>query len=237
MKTIGLLSSSRVTVLASIAVAGAALGGYHLSTSGIVGYSCDGLMLPKAAAAAYLERIGSKESLDASKICIGQFALKRPAAGAGEEEEEGRKATDRPDEAIRFRALSLRDENGKIPFDGLIKAVDHANGMRAAEKAAGNSKQITRTSWTWLGPGNIGGRSRALVIHPTAPQTMYLGSVGGGIWKTTNGGTSWQPLNDFLANLAVSTLVMHPANPNILFAGTGEGFHNADAVRGAGILK
>jgi photosystem II stability/assembly factor-like uncharacterized protein len=91
--------------------------------------------------------------------------------------------------------------------------------------------------WEALGPGNIGGRTRALVIHPTTPNTMWAGAVAGGIWKTTDGGTTWTPKADLLINIAVSSLVLDPRNPNTLYAGTGEGFFNGDAVRGAGILK
>jgi len=59
------------------------------------------------------------------------------------------------------------------------------------------------------------------VIHPTNPNTMWTGSVSGGIWKTTDGGASRQILTDFMSNMAVATLVIDPANPNVLYAGTG----------------
>ena len=92
-------------------------------------------------------------------------------------------------------------------------------------------------TWQSLGPGNVGGRTRALVIDPVNPNVMYSAGVAGGVWKTTNGGTSWLPLDDFLANIAVTCLVLDPTNPSIIYAGTGEGFFNADGVRGAGIFK
>lgn len=91
--------------------------------------------------------------------------------------------------------------------------------------------------WEALGPGNIGGRTRSLLIHPTTPDTMWAGAVAGGIWKTTNGGATWVPKADLLINMAVNSMAMDPTNPNVLYAGTGEGFFNGDAVRGAGILK
>lgn len=92
-------------------------------------------------------------------------------------------------------------------------------------------------AWENLGPGNIGGRTRRLVIHPTTPTTMYAGAVDGGIWKTTNGGSSWVPLDDMMANIAVVSLAMDPSDSDTLYAGTGEGFFNVDGVRGAGVFK
>src|SRR6185503_2195395 len=52
-------------------------------------------------------------------------------------------------------------------------------------------------SWTPLGPGNVGGRTRALVIDPSDPDVLYAGGVAGGVWKTTNRNDShpnWTPL-------------------------------------------
>jgi len=96
---------------------------------------------------------------------------------------------------------------------------------------------VSPGGWTWLGPGNIGGRTRSIVIHPTNPSIMWAASVAGGIWKTTNGGASWGPLDDFMASLNVTTLVLDPVDSNTLYAGTGEGFYNIDGLRGAGIFK
>jgi photosystem II stability/assembly factor-like uncharacterized protein len=105
------------------------------------------------------------------------------------------------------------------------------NGISSATDAS------VLNGWSALGPGNIGGRTRAIVIHPTNPQIMYAAGVAGGVWKSTNGGASWTPLGDFLANIAVTTLVMSPKNPEVLYAGTGEGFYNGDAIRGNGIFR
>jgi photosystem II stability/assembly factor-like uncharacterized protein len=91
--------------------------------------------------------------------------------------------------------------------------------------------------WEALGPGNVGGRTRALLVHPTNPRLMYAAGVSGGVWKTTDGGQAWFPLNDLLPNLAVSALAMDPQDPEVIYAGTGEGYFNYDAVRGAGIFR
>jgi hypothetical protein len=93
-------------------------------------------------------------------------------------------------------------------------------------------------AWASLGPGNIGGRTRAILIDPTPPgNTYYAGGVAGGVWKTTNAGTSWTAVGDAMANLAVSSLAMNPSSPAQILAGTGEGYYNIDAVRGAGIFQ
>ncbi len=101
----------------------------------------------------------------------------------------------------------------------------------------GSNLMDESATWTELGPGNLGGRTRSLVIHPTNPNLMYAASVGGGVWKTTDGGNSWVPLTDLLPNLAVSTLVMDPKNPAVLYAGTGENVYSRVDLRGAGIFK
>ncbi len=108
-----------------------------------------------------------------------------------------------------------------------------APGLVGLAAAAGLAVQ----RWQWLGPGNIGGRTRAIVIHPTQPQRMLAASAGGGVWFTQNGGARWDPVDDFMANLAVCSLAIDPVNPEVVYAGTGEGFNNIDALRGGGIFR
>ncbi len=151
---------------------------------------------------------------------------------------------------LKFRSMTLRDENGKIPPNALIHAVQQKRQMPFIPQAwpgvlrdgtSGGLEPATAgidsASWTSLGPGNIGGRIRSVLIHPTDPNIIWVGGVDGGIWKTLNGGTNWFPLDDFMANLAVVSLVMDPTDTNTIYAGTGEGTSNADAIRGAGIFK
>ncbi len=144
---------------------------------------------------------------------------------------------DQPDKAIELRMMQLQDENGFIPVDGYTNAKAHIEEMMAVPQPEGYAAGITSASWSWIGPGNIGGRVRSIVINPSDPNIMYAGSVSGGIWKTIDGAASWQIMDDFMANMAVATLVMDPTDPNTIYAGTGEGFYNADGIRGAGVFK
>lgn len=89
-------------------------------------------------------------------------------------------------------------------------------------------------SWESLGPGNIAGRTRTLVIHPDDPNTLYAGGVTGGVWKTTDAGGSWEPVADDLLNLAIAVIALDPEDPDTLYVGTGQGY---GGVRGLGIFK
>lgn len=136
-----------------------------------------------------------------------------------------------PDKAVQWLIDQRLSATGSIPSDWRRTALEHINRFNLKPGATEDF------SWTALGPGNIGGRIRAMVVHPTDTNTIYIGAAGGGVWKTSDGGASWQPLKDLMENLAVNALCMDPANPDILYAGTGEGFFNVDALQGEGIFK
>jgi hypothetical protein len=124
------------------------------------------------------------------------------------------------------------DEHVTISPDALAKALAHVRTMtrtRAVDQTA--PERPTPDAWQWLGPTVVAGRISAIVIHPTQPATMWLSSPSGGIWKSSNGGATWQPLNDFLPSLNVSALVLNPHNSDELYASTGD-----RDVLGAGIF-
>lgn len=125
----------------------------------------------------------------------------------------------------------------------------YPNGYRIKEltklktKAGSLSKTGNRImadlDWVERGPANVGGRTRGILVDPNDPDknTWIVGSVGGGVWKTTDAGETWTHLTKELPNLSTSHLAMAASNPDIIYVGTGEGFFNADAVEGEGIFK
>ena len=177
----------------------------------------------KSAAAPQLDR--SKRVI-AAKIARKEAKLNRKGG------HEARNPGERYKEWYRDRA----GDDGIFTFDEVLDAKAHIEQMEELAIPPG-LRDGGIWNWEWLGPGNIGGRIRAIAINPDDPSIMYVGGVGGGIWKSTNSGGNWQPLDDFLANLAVCTLVIDPDDPDTLYAGTGEGFGNSDALPGAGVFK
>jgi len=103
------------------------------------------------------------------------------------------------------------------------------------------------TNWTSVNPsgmkylvtgGNfISGRTNSIAFHPTDPLTFYIASAGGGVWKTTDGGTTFQALTDNLPSLACGALAVDPVNPSVVYLGTGELNYSLDSYYGAGVFK
>ena len=149
---------------------------------------------------------------------------------------EGPKRYDEPGEAMQF-FLDQRLAAGAahLPLEDLYQASQSIKALQALPRGGPPPGDIS--TWSAIGPGNIGGRTRALAIHPAMPDILYAGGVAGGIWKSTDAGASWIPLDDFLLNIAVCSIVIDPVDSDIIYAGTGEGFFNSDGVRGLGIFK
>ena len=75
--------------------------------------------------------------------------------------------------------------------------------------------------WTTNGP--LGGTIRALAIDPAVPTTLYAGTETGAVFKTTNGGGNWTPVNTGLTQKNIWALGIDPATPATLYAGTNSG--------------
>ncbi|MBB3701064.1 hypothetical protein KMW28_19940 [Flammeovirga yaeyamensis] len=103
-----------------------------------------------------------------------------------------------------------------------------------------NARTANTVQWIERGPGNVPGRTRAFALDPDDADmnTWFAGSVGGGIWKTTDRGQSWTNLTPDLPNIAISSLVIAPSNHDVMYATTGEGFGgSAGFIKGDGVLK
>lgn len=98
-------------------------------------------------------------------------------------------------------------------------------------EAAGGSSYKTQAgpNWTFKGPSTTPGgyhglgRINCMAFHPSNANTFWVGSPGGGLWKTTNGGTSWTTNTDLLPVLGVSDIAINPSNANIMYIATGDG--------------
>jgi photosystem II stability/assembly factor-like uncharacterized protein len=90
--------------------------------------------------------------------------------------------------------------------------------------------------WRMIGPFR-GGRSNAVSGVTDQPNLYYFGSVGGGVWKTSNGGETWEPVFDGQPIASIGALAVAASNPNIIYAGTGEADFRSDLTYGNGMYK
>ena len=154
---------------------------------------------------------------------------------------------------------------GFIPAGARLRALRHLEEMRKRETtestrggAPKESAAITNApipAWMPLGPQPTNsvffapftsGRVTALAVDrcDSSGKTVYLGGAEGGVWKTSDAGTTWTPLTDFQPSLATGSIALDtsactgtPAHANAIYIGTGEENFSADSYYGAGVLK
>lgn len=92
-------------------------------------------------------------------------------------------------------------------------------------------------AWRNIGPTR-GGRSLGSAGSPSRKQEYYFGAVGGGLWKTTDGGQSWAPVTDGqLTSSSVGAVAVAESNPDVVYIGTGETQLRGNIMQGDGVYK
>lgn len=161
-------------------------------------------------------------------------------------------AWDRIPDEIRERNAFKRFEwfyrQRAFPYDTIPLAYFLAERTREHARQVVPSQQLV--TWNPIGPvglnstwppawGEMSGRVRGLAVHPTDPNVVYIGAAAGGLWKTTNGGTSWAFLSEDFAANTFGAIAIDPVNPDIVYAGTGEAMSsfNVQNLDGQGLFK
>ncbi len=129
-----------------------------------------------------------------------------------------------------------------VPRERLKAAKEYMDVLIAGAAGAKLAGAIPGMNWQERGPNNFGGRCRTILVDPNDPtkKTVWAAGVAGGLWKTTDitqSAPNWTSANDFFSSLAITTICASPANSQVFYFGTGEGYFNADYQRGNGIWK
>jgi photosystem II stability/assembly factor-like uncharacterized protein len=90
--------------------------------------------------------------------------------------------------------------------------------------------------WRPIGPMRAS-RTCTVAGHRSQPYTFYMGVCNGGVWKTTDAGTTWNPLFDDQPTQSIGAIAIAPSNPQVIYVGSGEGLHRPDLSVGDGIYK
>src|SRR5258708_38441287 len=150
-----------------------------------------------------------------------------------------------------------RDMHGQIRSDIWREGIKHIKRMKIAAGVlrrglgfAPAPVSFVGAQWTQVGPtplrvdkdqlfqgaGPVSGEVTDIVIDPRGgtDQTIYLSPNDGGIWKSPDGGTTWAPKTDGMPSLSMGAVALDPADPNTVYAGTGNLFDGAGLFAGAG---
>jgi len=99
-----------------------------------------------------------------------------------------------------------------------------------------DSSSLQQMKWRLVGPFR-GGRVEAVAGTAADPKTYYFGAVAGGVWKTTDAGSTWKPMFDHESTQSIGAIGIAPSDPNIIYVGTGEPCLRNDITFGNGVYK
>jgi photosystem II stability/assembly factor-like uncharacterized protein len=123
---------------------------------------------------------------------------------------------------------------GALAIDPAVTAQTQTQPEKAADKAP---LPFGALKWRSVGPAR-GGRSIAAAGSVARPNEYYFGATGGGLWKTTNGGSTWSPVtDDQLTSSSVGAVAVAPSNPDVVYIGTGESELRGNIAPGDGMYK
>jgi photosystem II stability/assembly factor-like uncharacterized protein len=88
-----------------------------------------------------------------------------------------------------------------------------------------------------VGPAIMSGRVKVVAVHPEDKQTWYIGVSSGGVWKTTNAGTTFTPVFQNEGSYSIGSVVIDEKNPNVIWVGTGEANNQRSVGWGDGIYR
>ncbi|RDS80748.1 hypothetical protein DWU98_12370 [Dyella monticola] len=90
--------------------------------------------------------------------------------------------------------------------------------------------------WRLVGPFR-GGWATMAAGDPSRPDTFYIGTAGGGVWKTSDAGRTWQPTFDSMPSAPIGAMAVAPSNPNVIYAGSGQVAARYDVAAGNGMYR
>ena len=88
-----------------------------------------------------------------------------------------------------------------------------------------------------IGPAFMGGRISDIAVHPLDKSTWYVAAGSGGVWKTTNAGTTWKPVFDDQGSYSIGCVTLDPVRPEIVWVGTGENVSGRHVGWGDGVYR
>ncbi len=110
-------------------------------------------------------------------------------------------------------------------------------GIVAQQNQASPAEAIKNLKLREIGPAIMGGRVDDFAVVESNPNIVYVGLASGGVWMTTNAGTTWEPIFDDQPVSTIGDVTVAPSNPSIVWVGTGEPNNRQSSSWGNGVYK
>jgi len=118
-----------------------------------------------------------------------------------------------------------------------IDAIEQAKELHKQTTEDRLQKGVNVVAWEFLGPVNVGGRVVDIEFDPTDANIVYAGFSTGGVFKSTDMGSTWFPIFDSLAVLTIGDIAVDPQNTDVIYVGTGEANGGHNNFPGGGVFK
>jgi len=130
---------------------------------------------------------------------------------------------------------------GKTPAKGQKKVENTDPALRlkafADHLAMKQSSPFKDVKWRYIGPFDVGGRCTDVAVPFGSRTVFYAGAASGGVFKTVNAGTTWEPIFDDQPTLSIGDIAVAESDPNIVWVGTGEANIFRASMAGLGVFK
>ena len=100
-----------------------------------------------------------------------------------------------------------------------------------------DSSTVEHLAWRHLGPANPMGRMTDIAVHDVRQSTWFVGTAGGGVWRTKNAGTTWECVFNDGGTVSIGDVAIAPSDPDVIYVGTGEENARNSVQWGDGVYK
>ncbi len=137
------------------------------------------------------------------------------------------------------RFVPLRSSAARLALLAFLVPLPGAASAQYADPPvnASDHPSLRPFSWRSIGPFGQGGRVDDIAVHPTDTRIYFVGFATGGLWKTTNNGTTFAPVFDDYGTHSIGAIAIAPSNPDVVWIGTGEANNRQSSSFGDGVYK
>jgi hypothetical protein len=111
------------------------------------------------------------------------------------------------------------------------------NAMGTPADQPNPTDKLKNLEFREIGPATMGGRIDDFAVVESNPNIVFVGTASGGVWKTTNNGTTWEPVFDKESVSTIGDIAIAPSDPSVVWVGTGEANNRQSSSWGDGVFK